>query len=75
MLQRKITKKSVIIGKGFGHTHLWKKAHQGLRECRWDRYTLYECLHCEERFKHYYHVTPDIFKAIERAGIPNGCIT
>ena len=38
--------------------------------------TPYHCAHCGVKFTHYYHLEPNIYKAIAEAGIDNSvCVT
>ncbi len=64
---------SKIIGTGHGDSHDWEIKGTEEMPLRQDRSTLFVCRDCGLRFRHWYHVTPDIFKAMEEVSIPNEC--
>ena len=65
--------KSVIRGEGFGSRHAWRKFNGPINPIVWERYSIYQCITCGECFKHEYRIVSDIFEAMRRAGIREGC--
>lgn len=57
----------------YGITHNWKD--KGTKQHAWPerRFTTWQCLECKVQFLHYYHVEPDIFKAMRYASVPEIC--
>ena len=58
---------SHINGQGYGSSHDWM--YQGSIP----KASGYQCKGCGERFTHMYDETPNIFQAIEQAGVPDAC--
>jgi hypothetical protein len=58
---------SDINGTGYGSDHAWKHIRDG------SSYSVYSCRNCPATFTHFYDATPNIFKAIEAAGVPKSC--
>lgn len=70
--------KSHIHGEGFGHSHVWIRGGtnqggfgQGLTASQ--KATAYMCPNCGSSFSHQYDVVPNIFQAIENAGVVDVC--
>lgn len=61
------THDSDIKGDGHGSDHLWHY------EATPSNASVYKCARCFWPFAHYYHHEPDIFKAMQGAGVPNEC--
>lgn len=61
------THQSEINGEGWGSDHLWHY------EATPSRTSYYKCARCFWPFAHSYNHTPDIFKAMREAGVPNAC--
>lgn len=70
---------SQVWGDGYGDSHIWIRGETLGRNAAGEvpdlveRNTAYHCSVCGAYFKHYYCVTPDIFKAIKQAGIASQC--
>jgi len=64
---------SDITDEGYGYKHAWKNC--GTEQCTFpeDRSTLYRCSRCNASFRHYYHLVPDIFTAMQYKNIPDEC--
>jgi hypothetical protein len=74
-----ISSRTRILGKGYGSSHRWSKGStlwssttQPLMPHQ--KHTHYQCVECDAHFLHFYDITPDIFDAIEQAGISDQCI-
>jgi len=65
---------SGITGTGYGDKHNWKDKGTEQMPIPQDRSTLWVCLDCNETFRHWYHVVPDIFQAMKDRGIREECI-
>lgn len=63
---------SDINGNGHGASHDWYKGDTTAGPFE-DRRTVYVCKNCQQVFQHYYHVTPDIFLAMFKDGVPDVC--
>lgn len=62
---------SAINGDGYGSSHDWR----GVTPQDNSKRTIYDCAACGSSFTHFYDETPDIFRAIERAGVVDVCPT
>lgn len=68
---------SHVNGIGYGSSHNWENrgslqwGSMGLPSTA--ARTDYNCKDCGVRFVHQYNITPNIFKAIEEAGVPDIC--
>lgn len=60
---------SDIQGEGFGSSHEWRGDTPQDNSKR----TFYVCASCGASFCHQYNRQPEIFAAIEEAGVPNEC--
>ena len=67
---------SCIYGNGWGHAHRWKQtfvaqvgSHTALKRAT------YVCQACGASFNHHYDVQPNIFTAINEAGVLDQCTT
>lgn len=63
-----------ITGNGYGDKHHWKRFDTIQSNNRFERGTFYKCDKCEVYFRHYYHITSNIFDAMEELNIPEECI-
>lgn len=65
---------SEIIGNGYSNKHNWKHliTHER-REFPQGEYSDYQCTNCFHFFRHFYNVTPDIFKVMKIWEIPEEC--
>lgn len=64
---------SDIHGKGHGDQHVWKNLGTNQSIFLEDRFTEFICENCLEYFQHFYHFTPNIFKAMKNSGVPKKC--
>ena len=64
---------SEITGKGYGDKHDWKCPGTEQNPFPESRSTLFTCEKCNEYFRHYYHVIPDIFEAMKENNINELC--
>lgn len=64
---------SDINGKGYGDSHDWAKLVTAQVQSWGRKETLYKCRRCDVLFSHFYDETPDIFEAIEKAGVQDEC--
>jgi hypothetical protein len=62
---------SAINGAGWGSDHNWVYLHTHADD--YSKGTSYRCGVCGARFMHYYDVEPDIFAAMQRAGVSDKC--
>lgn len=61
------THSSDVKGEGWGSDHLWHY------EATPSNASYYKCAHCYWPFAHSYNHEPDIFTAMQLAGVPNKC--
>lgn len=61
------THKSDINGEGWASEHLWHY------EATPSNVSIYKCARCFWPFAHSYNSTPDIFKALHDADVPDRC--
>ena len=59
--------KSDVHGDGFGSDHLWHY------ESTPSNTSYYKCARCFWPFGHHYNSEPDIFKAMQKDGVPARC--
>lgn len=59
---------SDIRGRGFGSAHDWIRGYSSP-----DGFTEFECRRCRETFRHFYHSTPNIWKAMREQGVLEEC--
>lgn len=65
---------SDITGIGYGSKHNWiDRGTEQISSPKEHRSTRYICRNCNAVFRHYYHITPDIFQAIKSNGIKEEC--
>ena len=65
---------SRINGSGYGDKHDWEMVYSH----QWGAlggipHSIFKCKKCQEGFTHYYHQTPDIFKAMEDMNVKETC--
>jgi hypothetical protein len=65
---------SVIHGEGYGDKHNWENKGTEQNYNQDYRNTLFICKDCDQYFRHYYHITPDIFDQIKISGITKECV-
>lgn len=68
-------KKSCLHGEGHGSKHVWQNLGSATvrNGDRQKKHTLYQCGVCQQTFKHFYDLDPDIFQAMKHAEIPESC--
>lgn len=67
-------KMSDIGGVGYGDKHDWKRGETAqVGDRYWDKGTGYHCPKCGASFNHAYDIIPNIFQAIEQAGVKENC--
>lgn len=64
---------SGITGNGYGDKHDWVNKGTEQSSIPQHRSTLYECKKCNYLFRHWYHLIPDIFEAMEHNKIKQDC--
>ncbi len=69
---------SDIYGTGFGSNHEWVRGktepvNSIFGSSSATKSTFYSCKNCHIGFRHNYDDIPDIFLAMERAGVPEKC--
>lgn len=67
--------RSAVCGNGHGSSHAWVRgatAQVGAAAAA-RKSTAYRCSACGAQFVHYYDLVPNIFDAIERAGVADQC--
>lgn len=66
---------SDIYGEGYGSSHTWKRGeNRNLGSVQAAlRGSCYTCSTCKVTFRHYYDLTPNIFKAIQECGVDDKC--
>lgn len=67
---------SDIFGKGWDDDHNWQRGSTAQVGSTWAaKSTTYQCRNCGVAFSHPYDIIPDIFQAIEQAGVKEHCPT
>ena len=65
---------SAITGKGYGDQHSWQnRGTEQINSPKEFRSTFYVCAKYNEHFRHYYHITPDIFEEMRKRGVKEDC--
>ncbi len=64
---------SDIHGNGYGKNHAWKRGDTEQHHLPEYRSTFFSCENCGENFRHYYHVTPDIFEQMKKRNVSEEC--
>jgi hypothetical protein len=62
-----------IRGHGYGDKHDWEDRGTEESPIPQNRSTLWRCKKCNEIFRHWYHITPDIFEAMKQYGVVEDC--
>ena len=64
---------SDINGNGYGSSHDWERLWSNTTNSRQKKATHYKCRKCGATFSHFYDIEPNIFKAMELAGVSKDC--